>query len=441
MFGGGHGDAAAKGRPGGGGGGGGGAAFGEGAGAGARCSRIHDGDRVNALVTAPGATLALGLMFLRTENAAVASRLSLPDTHFLLDFVRPDVLMLRVIARALVMWEGVAPTEEWVLGNCPDVVLASFELLAPKPRKRRPLHEYDEAEEAREAEAAAEEEAAARSFDRQTIRQAHANIVAGACFAVGLKFAGSAHQGAAALLHRWVRHFARLRGASAAADPAAAAQAPDRPTLEMCLAVAAQALALVMAGTGELSTLRLLRELRWRVDKGVTYGQHMALNMALGLLFLGGGDKTIGTDNQSVAALVVALFPRYPSNTTDNRYHLQAFRHLYVLAVKPRCVAAVDVDSGAPSYVPLTVTLKPTPLCRATTLRLWAPCLLPDFGTIASIAVDSPRYFPLQLDLGSGARGGQHAAQQLLAFRRIYVKVRRGATRWRAAPCSGHATS
>ena len=75
-------------------------------------------------------------MFLRTENAAVASRLALPDTHFLLDFVRPDILMLRVIARALVMWEGVAPTDEWVLGNCPEVVRVSFEMLPPKPRAR-----------------------------------------------------------------------------------------------------------------------------------------------------------------------------------------------------------------------------------------------------------------------------------------------------------------
>ena len=60
----------------------------------------------------------------------------------------------------------------------------------------------------------------------------------------------------------------------------------------------------------------------------------------------------------SIAALVAALYPRYPLNTTDNRYHLQAFRHLYVLAVQPRCVEAIDVDTGSSCYVPLQVTLK-----------------------------------------------------------------------------------
>jgi hypothetical protein len=39
------------------------------------CCRIKEGDKVNVDVTAPGATLALGLMFLRTNNASVADRL------------------------------------------------------------------------------------------------------------------------------------------------------------------------------------------------------------------------------------------------------------------------------------------------------------------------------------------------------------------------------
>jgi hypothetical protein len=37
----------------------------------------------------------------------------------------------------------------------------------------------------------------------------------------------------------------------------------------------------VMAGTGEVSSLRLLRELRWRLDD-TSYGSHMALSMAIG---------------------------------------------------------------------------------------------------------------------------------------------------------------
>ena len=52
----------------------------------------------------------------------------------------------------------------------------------------------------------------------------------------------------------------------------AAALAPGRVATEMCVCVAALSLALVMAGTGDVATLRILRSLRRRADRGVSYG-------------------------------------------------------------------------------------------------------------------------------------------------------------------------
>jgi len=56
-------------------------------------SRVFEGPFVNTSVTAPGATLALALCFMQTNDEAVAARLALPDTHPLLDYVRPDLTM------------------------------------------------------------------------------------------------------------------------------------------------------------------------------------------------------------------------------------------------------------------------------------------------------------------------------------------------------------
>ena len=56
----------------------------------------------------------------------------------------------------------------------------------------------------------------------------------------------------------------------------------------------------------------------------VNFSSHAAVAMALGFLFLGGGGHTFSTDNASVAALVIALFPRFPMSPTDQRCHLQA---------------------------------------------------------------------------------------------------------------------
>lgn len=42
----------------------------------------------------------------------------------------------------------------------------------------------------------------------------------------------------------------------------------------------------------------------------VTYGTHMAIAMGIGLLFLGGGMASLGRENEHIAALLGAFFPR-----------------------------------------------------------------------------------------------------------------------------------
>lgn len=61
--------------------------------------QIREGSSVNLDVTAPGAMLALGLMYLGTGNKAVADWMAPPQTQYLLDFVRPDFLLLRILAK------------------------------------------------------------------------------------------------------------------------------------------------------------------------------------------------------------------------------------------------------------------------------------------------------------------------------------------------------
>ena len=77
-------------------------------------SRISPGEYVNIDVTAPAALVALALIHVRSGDESLAARLSLPQTHFQLDYARPEQLLLRVLVRGLVMWDHVHPTEEWV---------------------------------------------------------------------------------------------------------------------------------------------------------------------------------------------------------------------------------------------------------------------------------------------------------------------------------------
>ena len=54
----------------------------------------------------------------------------------LLDTVRPDFLLLRVVARALVLWRDVGHDQAWVEGLCPPVV-AAYAL--GRPVRLRPI--------------------------------------------------------------------------------------------------------------------------------------------------------------------------------------------------------------------------------------------------------------------------------------------------------------
>lgn len=83
---------------------------------------VIEGSRINADVVGPGATLALALMYLRTNDEEVASRFSLPDSIYALDFVRPEVLTLRCLSRGLVLWDRVQPTAKWLDDSLPQVM-------------------------------------------------------------------------------------------------------------------------------------------------------------------------------------------------------------------------------------------------------------------------------------------------------------------------------
>jgi anaphase-promoting complex subunit 1 len=326
--------------------------------------QIREGSSVNLDVTAPGATIALGLMYLGTGNKAVADWMSPPETQYLLDFVRPDFLMFRILARALILWNDIEPSKEWIEKQVPSTI-RPYCMIKPSPNS---------------------------DIDYEAMNQAYCNIVTGACFALGLKYAGSADEDAFQTLLHFCHMFTNLTIKSIA-------ELAGKPTVETCLNVLILSTAMVMAGTGNLDVMRLVRLLRRRVGVAssavVTYGSHLALHMALGLLFLGGGRYTLSNSPANVAALICAFYPKFPTHSNDNRYHLQAFRHLYVLAVEPRLIIPKDVHSGKSCYASLTVVK-----IDGTTSFVKGPGIIPDLNTLQKVAVDDERYWPVVFKRG-----------------------------------------
>ena len=100
-----------------------------------------------------------------------------------------------------------------------------------------------------------------------------------------------------------------------------------------------------------------------------------------GMLFLGGGNFSLRRDPLSTACLLLSLLPKYPMRTVEQQYHLQATRHLYVLAAEPRALHTIDVDTGLTVQVDVSVEL-----VSGEVLRLAAPGLLPELSTVRRIS-------------------------------------------------------
>ncbi|XP_050429945.1 anaphase-promoting complex subunit 1 [Adelges cooleyi] len=332
--------------------------------------QIKEGEMVNVDVTSRGATLALGMMYFKTGNLAIANWMSIPDSPYLLDFINPEFILLKMLARGLIMWDSIMPTKKWIEQFVPQSI-QQYCLVKPKPGMANP--------------------------DLETINQTYCNIVAGCSMAMGLRFAGTANEEAFKTLLSYCQMFISLCSKSVA-------ELCGKSTIETCINVTLLSLSMVMAGTGDLEVLRICRYLRSRVSASplsvITYGSHLATHMALGLLFLGGGKFTLSTSPESIAALIIAFYPQFPTHSNDNRYHLQAFRHLYTLAAEPRILIPRDIDSGDLCYVHLKVVFLDTKYYKNQFYTIKAPCLLPELSLLKEVRVEDERYWSIIFERG-----------------------------------------
>ncbi len=127
---------------------------------------------INVNITAPGATYSLGFMYLRSHRADISAIIKLPQTVYELEHIRPDLLFSRSLSLSLINWNDIQPTTDWVRSCIPRFILAVWDT-------RKHGGQVDE-----------------------LIELAFYHIVAGCCFAIGLRYASTLNESAhAVLLH------------------------------------------------------------------------------------------------------------------------------------------------------------------------------------------------------------------------------------------------
>jgi anaphase-promoting complex subunit 1 len=320
-----------------------------------RVEVVHIMDKSTA-----AAIVAIAFINMKSGNASLAKKIDIPDSILQYDYVRPDMFLLRTLAKHLIMWDEIDASAAWIKRMLPEHFRPMADLKGVDELISEDLPFY--------------------------------NIVAGLLFAMALRHAGSGSPQVRDLLLDYLDQMSRVCSLAAVDFD----QKLTRTTVRNCLDLTALSVSVVMAGTGDLATLRRLRALHGRDDADTTYGSHLAAHIAIGALFLGGGTHTFGTTNLAIATLIIAFYPLFPTTILDNKSHLQAFRHFWVLATEPRCLITRDLDTNRPVSVPLNITLR-----SGKTIAAHTPLLLPELKSLGTVATSSREFWNVVLDFGA----------------------------------------
>ncbi|GJQ12371.1 hypothetical protein GpartN1_g4162.t1 [Galdieria partita] len=324
----------------------------------------------NRDVITPAALMALCFMYLQTNDWRVAKMLTIPETLYELESIRPDLLYLFILSRQLILWDYIYATPSYLIDLLPSLCKNFLSI--------------------------GEQEISLDALLERLSRQLNGDnpmtdIVVGtlmillACaVSIGLRYAGTFDCQAYNLLKHLFLGLEKIVPRS----------------ISIYLGLLPLSMSLIMAGSGHLELFRILR----RLHKGIRhksdtsnasrYAHYMMNSMSIGFLFLGGGSCSFQRSPFAIASLLCALYPIFPASPSDNQYHLQAFRHFYVLATDNRLLETRDIRTNKPCFVPIEITLKETKDYYASTCRLMSPCLLPDWTSVEMIQVKGPRYLP-----------------------------------------------
>jgi anaphase-promoting complex subunit 1 len=208
-----------------------------------RSNLVKPGSHTNTSLTAGPSLLALGLMYLKTGNVDVADRIAVPETLFLLSYIRPDLLLLRCLSRSLILWNNVEPTEVWMKSHIP-----------------RFIWRFGDPETGRTELNAEMADDLPRNRDFNLLVHCKMYCVAGCALGLGITRAGTQDASSRALLLSWLKKLATFRKSCSEVDLLVS---------ESCLMTVCVAAAVVMAGSGDLELTRWFRLLSLRVDASI----------------------------------------------------------------------------------------------------------------------------------------------------------------------------
>lgn len=72
-----------------------------------KSSSIKEGNTVNTHVTAPGALIALALLFLKSNDSKIADKITIPNSFSTIENCNPNNILLKIMAKNLILWDSI----------------------------------------------------------------------------------------------------------------------------------------------------------------------------------------------------------------------------------------------------------------------------------------------------------------------------------------------
>lgn len=302
-----------------------------------------------------GATTALMLMFLQSNKAEVAEKLSLPRSQAQAAYYRPDLLFTRSFAYHLVMWDDIGDTQEWIENAVPAELRGVYTL-----------------------------ESANLPFF---------NILVSAVCAMCLKHTATNNERILSIVLRYIDKFRYLSDLEVTENTSSNVimTLANINYIQASLVIAAS---LVVVGSGNLSLLQRLRILYGRVHgiqhvPSSVYCLQAGVSQAMGILFLGGGQYSLDTSRRSIAFLAISCGMLTCAGADMVKW--QILRFFWAFAARPSALVIRDVDTKELLEVEAHVK------SELGTQLVRTPCSIP--LDTKSIEVINPQYLSIGIDI------------------------------------------
>ena len=362
---------------------------------------------VNTKLTAPAAYACLTLTYLQTENVQVSNSIKIPNNLFQLDNFKSIHIYLAKLAINLINWRKIEANEEWIYSQIPGFIKFLYEsTLEGISEDYTYMNKLN-------------------NIEFSHIATSYFYALSAAIMSIGIKYSGTNNKTIANLI---IKFILRMRGVKVTPDILIKEQNKynntnkyflNKTTLDQCLCICSLALSIVMGGSGDLDSFKILRIIRKKLDsdhKNFNYGHNQAIHQAIGILFLGAGALTFNTSKQSIAFLYISLFPSFASSPNCNDKYLQCLRHFYALACESKILETRDVDTGAEIKTKLLITYQ-----NGLTQEVTTPVNIDDYNVVKLFTINKENYYHTEIKKKDLLLNGSSSDNQIRT-KTIYIK-------------------